>query len=182
MANGNGSEQRQHTLGLMVENKPGVLARIAGLIAAKGYNIESLSVGQTNDPTVSHMTIVVRGDEWVIEQACKQLNRLIDVIKVLDLTDEERVERELILVRVASRPEERGEIFRIAEIFRASVVDVTPSTFTLELTGAPGKIDAFVELLRPYQVRSFYRTGKVAMRRAPKSESKPAAREREALQ
>lgn len=174
MANGIGSDVvRQHTVGMLVENKPGVLARVAGLIAAKGYNIDSLSVGTTNDPTTSRMTLVLRGDEWVVEQACKQLNRLVDVIKVQDLTDEERVERELILVRVASKPSERAEVFRIAEIFRANVVDVTPATFTIELTGAPGKIDAFVELLRPYQIKAFYRTGKIAMRRASKSDVAP---------
>lgn len=160
--------QRRHTIGLLVENQSGVLARIAGLIAAKGYNIESLSVGTTHDLSCSRITLVVYGDEWVIEQATKQLDRLIDVIETCDLTDVQRVERELILVRVETEPEDRAEVARVAEIFRANVVDVTPTTFTMELTGGPDKLEAFVELLRPYRISELYRTGKVAMARAPK--------------
>ncbi|MGM0575048.1 MAG: acetolactate synthase small subunit [Myxococcota bacterium] len=154
---------RRHTISLLVENRTGVLARIAQLIAAKGYNIESVSVGETVDPSASRMTLVVRGDEWVIEQACKQLNRLIDVIKVTDMTDDPTVDRELVMVRVKGDPEHRGEICRIADIFRANIVDATPTTFTLELTGNENKICAFIEMLRPIGLLELYRTGKVVM-------------------
>lgn len=162
-------EPRRHVLNLTVENKSGVLARIAGLIAAKGYNIESLNVGETLDPSVSNMTIVVRGDEWVIEQATKQLNRLIDVIRVRDLTDLETVERELVLVRVKAKPNVRAELLRIADIFRARVVDLTTTTFTFEVTGDQSKNNAFLELVRPYGIRSMHRSGKLVMPRAGKS-------------
>ena len=161
-------EQRRHIIGLLVENHSGVLARITGLIAAKGYNIESLSVGTTADEAVSRITIVVHGDAWVIEQACKQLDRLIDVISVEDLTEADHIERELVLVRVETEPASRAEVARIAEIFRANVVDVTPHTFTLELTGSTDKLEAFIELLWHYPIQELYRTGKVAMARAPK--------------
>jgi len=163
---------KRHTIALLVENRTGVLARIAGLISAKGYNIDSLSVGETLDPTVSRMTLVVHGDEWVIEQVVKQLNRLIDVIKVIDLTEEEFVERELVLVRVNAEPAARAEILRIADIFRAKVVDVTPMTYTLELTGDEKKLDAFVELLKPYGIQEFAKTGKVAIARGSKAITK----------
>lgn len=165
---GGGSPSQRHTIGLLVENKTGVLARIAGLIAAKGYNIDSLTVGETHDDSVSRMTIVLHGDEWVIEQAVKQLDRIIDVIAVEDVTHKDRVERELVLVRVGTAPDDRAEICRIADIFRAKFVDVSTTTLTLELTGAPDKITAFIELLRPYPIENLYRTGKVAMLRAPK--------------
>ena len=131
----NGNEPRKHTIAVLVENKFGVLSRVAGLFSARGYNIESLSVGETLDPSVSRMTLVVRGDEFVIEQVIKQLYKLIDVIKVTDLTDESRVERELVLIRVNAEPQHRAEILRTADIFRAKVVDVTPLTFILEATG-----------------------------------------------
>lgn len=167
-------EGRAHTISLLVENKTGVLARIAQLIAAKGYNIESLSVGATHDESTSQMTLVVRGDEWVIEQACKQLNRLIDVIKVVDVTDEPAVERELVLVRVRSDGEARAEICRIADIFRANVVDATPQAFTLQLAGTHDKIQAFIELLRPWGIKRLYSTGKVVMTRS--SRVRPGAR------
>lgn len=166
--------KKRYTVALLVENHQGVLARIAGLIAAKGYNIDSLSVGETLDPTVSRMTLVVRGTDWVIEQAIKQLNRLIDVIKVIDLTEEEVVERELILVKVNAEPAFRAEILRIADIFRAKVVDVTPLSYTLELTGDEEKLDAFIELLKPYGIQDFARTGKVAMARGSKAITKRA--------
>src|SRR5438034_1505414 len=136
MSNGNGnSEPRKHTVSVLVENRFGVLSRVAGLFSARGYNIESLSVGETLDPTVSRMTIVVRGDEFVIEQVTKQLHKLIDVIKVSDLTDDSHVQRELVLIRVNAEPQHRTEVLRIADIFRARVIDVTPLSFVLEATG-----------------------------------------------
>ena len=166
---GNGSEPRKHTISVLVENKFGVLSRVAGLFSARGYNIESLSVGETLDATVSRMTIVVRGDEFVIEQVMKQLHKLIDVIKVSDLTDDGHVERELVLIRINAEPQHRAEILRTADIFRAKVVDVTPQSFTLEATGDEGKLEAFIELLRPMGIQEIVRTGKVAIARGPKT-------------
>jgi acetolactate synthase-1/3 small subunit len=172
----NGSEPRKHTIAVMVENRFGVLSRVANLFSARGYNIESLSVGETLDPTVSRMTIVVRGDEFVIEQVTKQLHKLIDVIKVIDLTDEDHVERELMLVRVNAEPQHRAEILRTADIFRAKVVDVTPQSFTLEATGDEEKLEALVELLRPMGIQELVRTGKVAIARGPKTRRKAEPR------
>jgi acetolactate synthase-1/3 small subunit len=137
-----------------VENHQGVLARLASLIAAKGYNIDSLSVAETLDPTVSRMTLSLHGDEWVIEQAVKQLHRLIDVIKVIDLTDEEHIGREMVFVRVNAEPANRAEILRINEIFRGRIVDVTPTSYTLELTGEAKKVGAVLELLQPFGIKS----------------------------
>lgn len=164
----------RHIITLLVENHAGVLARVAALIAAKGYNIDSLTVGETMDPSISRMTLVVRGDDSVVEQACKQLNRLIDVIRVTDLTGEEFVERELVLVKVKAKPEAKAEILRIADIFRAKVVDVAPVSYMLELTGAEDKLNAFVELLRPYGIQEFARTGMTVMSRGSKASGKLA--------
>ena len=168
----NGNEPRKHTIAVLVENKFGVLSRVAGLFSARGYNIESLSVGETLDPTVSRMTLVVRGDEFVIEQVMKQLHKLIDVIKVSDLTDDSHVERELVLIRVNAEPQHRAEVLRTADIFRAKVIDVTALSFTLEATGDEGKLDAFIELLRPMGIQEIVRTGKVAIARGPKTRTR----------
>jgi acetolactate synthase-1/3 small subunit len=165
----NGHGAAKHTIAVLVENKFGVLSRVAGLFSARGYNIESMSVGETLDPTVSRMTLVVRGDQFVIEQVVKQLHKLIDVIKVTDLTQENHVERELVLMRVNAEPQHRAEILRTADIFRAKVVDVTPSTFTLEVTGDESKLDAIIELLKPVGIQELVRTGKVAIARASKT-------------
>ena len=177
----NGNEPRKHTIAVLVENKFGVLSRVAGLFSARGYNIESLSVGETLDPTVSRMTLVVRGDEFVIEQVTKQLHKLIDVIKVSDLTDDSHVERELLLIRVNAEPQHRAEVLRTADIFRAKVIDVTPASFTLEATGDEAKLEALIELLRPMGIQEIVRTGKVAIARGPKSRARrpePAKRAR----
>jgi acetolactate synthase-1/3 small subunit len=169
MSSGNGSsEPRKHTISVLVENKFGVLSRVAGLFSARGYNIESLSVGETLDPAVSRMTLVVRGDEFVIEQVTKQLHKLIDVIKVSDLTDDSHVDRELVLIRVNAEPQHRAEILRSADIFRAKVVDVTPVSFILEATGDEAKLEALIELLRPMGIQEIVRTGRVAIARGPK--------------
>ena len=168
----NGSEPRKHTISVLVENKFGVLSRVAGLFSARGYNIESLSVGETLDPSVSRMTLVVSGDEFVIEQVMKQLHKLIDVIKVNDPTDESHVERELVLIRVNAEPQHRAEIMRTADIFRAKVVDVTPLSFVLEATGDEGKLEALLELLRPMGIQEIVRTGKVAISRGPKTRTR----------
>jgi acetolactate synthase-1/3 small subunit len=170
----NGRGVRKHPIAVLVENRFGVLSRVAGLFSARGYNIESLSVGETVDPTVSRMTLVVRGDEFVIEQVTKQLHKLIDVIKVSDLTDDSHVERELVLIRVNAEPQHRAEILRTADIFRAKVVDVTPISFTLEATGDEGKLEALIELLRPMGIQELVRTGKVAITRGPKTKTRKA--------
>jgi len=170
----NGSGPRKHTIAVLVENKFGVLSRVAGLFSARGYNIESLSVGETLDPSVSRMTLVVTGDEFVIEQVTKQLHKLIDVIKVSDLTDDDHVERELMLIRVNAEPQHREEILRTADIFRAKVVDVTPLSFTLEATGDAQKLEALVELLRPMGIQELVRTGKVAIARGAKTRARKA--------
>ena len=170
----NNSEPQKHTIAVLVENRFGVLSRVAGLFSARGYNIESLSVGETLDPTVSRMTLVVRGDAFVIEQVIKQLHKLIDVIKVTDLTEENHVEREMILLKVNAEPTSRAEILRIADIFRAKVVDVTPATYTLEATGDESKVTAIVELLRPFGLQELVRTGKVAIARGAKTRSRRA--------
>jgi acetolactate synthase-1/3 small subunit len=169
---------RKHTIAVLVENRFGVLSRVAGLFSARGYNIESLSVGETLDPSVSRMTLVVRGDEFVIEQVLKQLHKLIDVIKVIDLTNENHVERELALMRVNAEPQHRAEILRTADIFRAKVVDVTANTFTLEVTGDQQKLDAIIELLRPVGIQELVRTGKVAIARGSKAARKRSPEER----
>src|SRR5437773_5882036 len=177
----NGGGPRKHTIAVLVENKFGVLSRVAGLFSARGYNIESLSVGETLDPSVSRMTLVVTGDEFVIEQVTKQLHKLIDVIKVSDLTDDSHVERELVLIRVNAEPQHRAEILRTVDIFRAKVVDVTPISFILEATGEEGKIEALIELLQPMGIQEIVRTGKVAIARGPKTrprKAEPAKRPR----
>jgi len=163
------AETEAHTIAVLVENKFGVLSRVAGLFSARGYNIESLSVGETLDPTVSRMTLVVKGDAFVIEQVIKQLHKLIDVIKVTDLSEESHVEREMLLLKVNAEPANRAEILRIADIFRAKVVDVTPTTYTLEATGEELKIEAIIDLLRPFGIHEVVRTGKVAISRGPKT-------------
>ncbi len=162
----NGAEPRKHTIVVLVENRSGVLSRVAGLFSARGYNIESLSVGETLDPTVSRMTLVVSGDDFVIEQVTKQLHKLIDVIKVTDLTGEDFVEREMMLVRVNAESSVRAESLRVVDIFRAKVVDVTPKSFTFEVTGDEDKITAFLELLKPLGIQEIVRTGKIATKKA----------------
>ncbi len=165
-------QYRKHMLSLLVENHQGVLAKIASLIAAKGYNIDSLSVAETLDPTVSRMTMAVRGDEWVMEQMVKQFHRIIDVIKVMDLTDEAHVSREMLFVRVNAEPANRAEILRITEIFRGRIVDVTPSTYTIEVTGEESKVQAFLELLQPFGIQEIVRSGPLAIARGSKSVSR----------
>jgi acetolactate synthase-1/3 small subunit len=155
----------RHTISVLVENKFGVLSRVAGLFSGRGYNIESLSVGETIDPQISIMTIVTTGDDWVIEQITKQLNKLIDVIKVVDLTELDHVEREMILLKVAPKQENKAEVLRVAEIFRGRIVDSSPNTYTIEITGDEKKIEAFIELMKPMGIKEFVRTGKIAIAR-----------------
>jgi acetolactate synthase-1/3 small subunit len=155
----------RHTISVLVENKFGVLSRVSGLFSGRGYNIESLSVGETTDHQVSIMTIVTTGDDWVVEQITKQLNKLIDVIKVVDLTEFDHVEREMVLLKVSPKQENKAEVLRIAEIFRGRIVDSSQTTYTIEITGDEKKIEAFIELMRPMGIKEFVRTGKVAMAR-----------------
>ena len=157
-----------HTISVMVENKFGVLARIANLFSARGFNIDSLSVGETIDPTVSRMTIVTHGNDQIIEQVMKQLRRLIDVIKVSDLTSEVFVEREMLFVKVNGEQTNRAEILRICDIFRGKIIDVSTKTMTLEVTGTQDKLSALINLLKPIGIREIARTGKVAMSRGRK--------------
>lgn len=158
----------RHTISVLVANEFGVLSRISGLFSGRGFNIESLSVAETLDPEISRMTIVTRGDDKVIEQINKQLNKLINVIKVHDFTGEEHIERELALIKVSSNPEIRAEILSIVDIFRAKVVDVSPRSYTIEITGDEEKIGAITELMRPFGIKEIVRTGRIAMARSPK--------------
>jgi acetolactate synthase I/III small subunit len=155
----------RHTISLLVENKFGVLSRIAGLFSGRGYNIESLSVGETIDPQISTMTIVTSGDDQIIEQINKQLNKLIDVIKVIDMTELAHVEREMVMIKVAPKQENKAEVLRLAEIFRGRIVDSSQQTYTVEVTGDEKKIEALIELLKPMGIKEFVRTGKIAIAR-----------------
>ncbi|AGB49974.1 acetolactate synthase, small subunit [Methanomethylovorans hollandica DSM 15978] len=159
----------KHTLAVLVENRYGVLSRVASLFARRGYNIDSLAVGVTEDPTISRMTIVVRGDDLVLEQVTKQLNKLIDVIRVTDLGTEDIVERELVLIKVNADVNNRSEIMQIADIFRAKIIDVASKSMVIEVTGDENKIKAIEQLLKPFGIKEMVRTGKIALRRGPKS-------------
>ena len=153
----------RHTISILVENEFGVLARVAGMFSGRGYNIESLSVAETMDPTVSRITLVTRGEDQVLEQIEKQLNKLIAVIKVIDFTNTAHVERELVLVKVGVDERSRGEIVNIVDIFRGNIIDVSRRSYVIEVTGTEDKIDALIELLKPIGIKEIVRTGKVAM-------------------
>lgn len=154
----------RHIIIVQAENEPGVLSRIAGLFSGRGYNIESLTVAETLDKNFARFTIVTKGKDEVIEQISKQLNRLINTIKVIDLSEENLVERELVLIKVnASRDDVRSELLRVAGIFNANVVDVTGKTYTLEVMGSPSRIKSFIELLKPYGIKEMARSGAVAI-------------------
>ncbi|HRZ86203.1 MAG TPA: acetolactate synthase small subunit [bacterium] len=155
----------RHTISVLVENKSGVLASVAGLFSGRGFNIDSLTVGETQDATTSRMTIVVRGDDKVLEQVEKQLNKLVDVIKVHDFSQVDFVDRELVLIKVSTTEKSRSEIMQIVDIFRAKIVDVSHNSLTVEATGAEGKINAIVELLRNFGIKEMVRTGKIAIAR-----------------
>ena len=155
----------KHTISVLVENKPGVLTRISTLFAARGYNIDSLAVGETDDPTVSRMTIVVAGDEAILEQVKKQLNKLIDVIKVSDFLNVAHLERDLILLKVRADKAVRAEILQIVDIFRAKIIDVASNTVIIEMTGDEDKIQALISMLKPFGIKEMARTGIIAMAR-----------------
>ncbi|MDT3701268.1 MAG: acetolactate synthase small subunit [Thermincola sp.] len=158
----------RHILAVLVENNPGVLTRVAGLFSRRGYNIDSLTVGRTETQNISRMTIVVEGDDLVLEQVTKQLHKLIDVIKINDITSEQYVDRELVLIKVSAEPSYRGEIMQIVDIFRARIVDIGRRTLIIECTGDEGKINAVIESLKPFGIKELVRTGKVAMLRGQK--------------
>jgi acetolactate synthase-1/3 small subunit len=155
----------RHTISVLVENKFGVLTRIAGLFSGRGYNIDSLNVGPTQDPKLSHMTIVVVGDDKVVEQVVKQLNRLVEVVEVNDYKDGQYVDRELVLIKVKVEAKSRAEVMQICDIFRAKIVDVQPKSLTIEITGEEGKLGKFIALMEPFGISDIARTGKVILPR-----------------
>ncbi len=159
------NKQMQHTITVLVENKPGVLARVSGLFARRGFNIESLAVSITDDPTVSRMTIVVTGDDSVLDQINKQTRKLIDVIGLVDYSGIPIVERELALIKVGAKASQRAEIMQITDIFRAKIIDISDTTFTIEVTGSVEKVDAIERLLAPFGIKEVVRTGKIAVAR-----------------
>ena len=158
----------RHVLSVLVTNQSGVLSRVAGLFSRRGYNIDSLSVGVTEDPEVSRMTIVARGDDLILEQITKQLNKLVDVIHIKELKPEVSVYRELALVKVAATDNNRASIIEMTDIFRAKIIDVSNEALTVEITGDQTKVDAFLDLLEPYGIKEIVRTGLTAIQRGNK--------------
>lgn len=161
------AEQR-HTISLLVDNQPGVLSRIAGMFSGRGFNIESLCVAETVDPLVSRITLVTSGDELIIEQINKQLNKLVNVIKVQDLTGTNFVERETALIKVKARPAQKAEILRLVDIFKCKVVDVNTTSYIIEVTGTGEKLEALLKLLKPMGIKEIARTGTSALARNKK--------------
>jgi len=159
---------QKHTMSLLVDNEPGVLARVSTLFSGRGFNIESLCVAETLEPSVSRITLVTRGDDAVAEQITKQLNKLINVIKVTDLTATECVEREMALIKVSAKADFRAEILRMVDIFRCKVVDVSPAHYTMEVTGTADKLAAILSLLKPMGIKEIARTGAIALSRDKK--------------
>jgi len=155
----------KHTLSVLVENHAGVLSRVAGLFSRRGFNIDSLAVGITENPEISRMTIVVDGDEYIVEQVCKQLNKLIDVIKIKRLDSTESVSRELALIKVAANASTRSEIMQIVEVFRAKIVDISPETLTIEISGGVDKVKALEEMLKQFGIKEIVRTGTISIER-----------------
>lgn len=158
----------KHTISILVENEFGVLSRVSSLFSGRGFNIDSLTVAPTNEEGLSRMTIVTRGDDKILEQINKQLNKLIDVLKVIDFSDESGIEREMALIKVTAEDQDRAEVLRIVDIFRAKIIDVTPKSYTIEATGSPQKLDAILDLLRPLGLKELVRTGTVAIGRGAK--------------
>jgi len=157
-----------HTISVLVENEFGVLSRVAALFSARGFNIDSINAAPTNEEGITRITIVTKGDEGILEQIVKQLNKLIDTIKVVDFSDGSSIEREMALIKVTAEDNNRAEVLRIVDIFRAKIIDVTAKSYTIEATGDPQKIDAILELLRPLGLKELVRTGAVAIGRGAK--------------
>ena len=164
---------KKHILTVLVQNQPGVLAHIAGMFAARGFNIDSLVVGRTEDPTLSRMVIASVGDDLTLEQIRKQLGKIVTVVKVRDLSEQVVVERDLLLIQVHCPPEKRVELRQITEVFRGSIVDVAPRSVVIQLTGPEDKIEAFIELCRPYGIKALSRTGVIAVPRASQQVAEP---------
>ena len=167
----------RHVISALVQNQPGVLAHVAGMFAARGFNIDSLVVGRTEEPTTSRMTIVVTADDRVLEQVRKQLAKIVTVVKVRDFEDISYVERDLMLIRVLVPPDKRSEVIELAQLFRGKVVDVAHGSMMIELSGTEDKLEAFIDLVRPYGIREMARTGVIAMARGNQAEKKTAAEE-----
>jgi len=153
----------RHTISVMVENEFGVLSRVVGLFSGRGFNIESLCVAETEDPGISRITIITEGNDQIVEQILKQLNKLVSVLKVSDLTGYDTVDRELVLVKVKVDNDTKSEVMRLVDIFRAKIVDVAPRSYTIEVTGEEKKVNAFLQLLRPFGIKDIVRTGKIAI-------------------
>ncbi len=161
----------RHVLSALVQNQPGVLAHVSGMLASRGFNIDSLAVGETEDPGLSRMTFVVHGDDGVLEQARKQLDKIVSVVRVEDISSENYVERDLMLIKVKASSERRAEIALLVEMFRARVVDISADTMMVEVSGQESKIEAFIDLMRPLGILELARTGRIALIRGiPKSE------------
>ena len=159
----------RHIISILLENEAGALSRVAGLFSARGYNIESLTVAPTEDPSISRMTLVTSGSEEIIEQIVKQLNKLIDVIKLLDLTEGSHIEREMMLIKLGAVDRGRDEVMRLTEIFRGSIIDVSGRTYTVELTGTSDKLDAFIAALGDIPIIETVRSGVSGIARGEKS-------------
>ena len=174
--NANLERSMRHVLSAVVQNQPGVLAHIAGMLASRGYNIDSLAVGETENPHLSRMTFVVVGDDKTLDQIRKQLEKLVTVVKVLDISTEDYVERDLMLIKVSVAPERRGEILELADTFRGRIVDVGPHQIMVEISGPEKKIEAFIDLMRPYGIKELVRSGRIALVRSshrPREQSTP---------
>jgi acetolactate synthase-1/3 small subunit len=161
-------DEQLHTISVLVENRPGVLARVSHVFARRGFNLESLAVSRTEDPTVSRMTIVVAGTEEAFDQIGKQLLKLIDIIKVIDHTRDDLVQRELALIKVRATPQNRAEIMQIAQVFRANLVDISEDTITIEVSGKEYKVDAIQRMLEKFEILELVRTGRIVLTRGPK--------------
>jgi acetolactate synthase-1/3 small subunit len=159
----------RHIISILMENEAGALSRVAGLFSARGYNIESLTVAPTEDPSLSRMTLVTRGTEEIIEQITKQLHKLIDVVKLMDMTDGPHIEREMLLVKLHAEGERRNELKRVSDIFRGRIIDVTDHTYTVELTGDGAKLDAFLQVLEPGAIIEVVRSGVSGIARGDRS-------------
>ncbi len=158
----------RHTISIFVDNESGVLSRIAGLFSARGFNIESLNVAPTEDPETSRITLLTSGDDFIIQQIIKRFNNMVNVIRVIDLTETIRVEREMALIKIKTTEKSRAEILRITDIFRAKIVDTSLKSYTIEITGDTEKVGGFIDLLNPFGIKEIARTGTVAMTREKK--------------
>ncbi len=162
----NHNKNIRHIISVLVDNEPGVLSRVTGLFSGRGFNIESLCVAETMDPSISRITLITHGNDMIIEQIKKQLNKLINVHKVIDLTEKDHVERELVLIKVKAEDVYRAEVLRIVDIFRCKVVDVSPNEYTIEVTGDQGKIEAILSLLDRVGIKEIARTGVISLTRS----------------